>query len=405
MASAVLLFVIPALALAQINRPVLSSISPTSTTAGVGVTLTLNGSNFSSSSHVLWNGTAQTTHYVSNTKLTALISNALVGTAGKATVAVSAGILGGSSTSLWFTINPAPVTTTTTTSTVTPLAITTTSLPGGTAGTAYSATLAASGGTTPYSWSLASGISLPAGLTLASSGAISGTPTAGGSYSFTAQVTDSASHSASYTYSLTVGASTTSSSTPLAITTTLVPGGTAGTLYSAGLVASGGTSPYSWSLASGSSLPAGLALRGSGAIWGMPTAGGSYSFTTQVVDSTSHSVSYMYSMTIIPLSCPSGSTATLHSNGLGQSYLDCHLLGISSIGQSYTATMATEARSVWPYEGTVTDDTISCGDGMAVRRHWGNVCAIWIYSGTSAGFFYEGANCACPGATAVAGWN
>ncbi|MGA8730703.1 MAG: Ig domain-containing protein, partial [Terracidiphilus sp.] len=58
------------------------------------------------------------------------------------------------------------------------LSITTTSLPSGQVGTAYSATLAATGGTSPYAWSLTSG-TLPAGLTLnAATGAISGTPTA-----------------------------------------------------------------------------------------------------------------------------------------------------------------------------------------------------------------------------------
>ncbi len=71
------------------------------------------------------------------------------------------------------------------------LTITTSSLPGATAGVAYSTALSASGGTTPYTWSIANG-SLPAGLTLnASSGLISGTPTTAGSSSFTARVTDS----------------------------------------------------------------------------------------------------------------------------------------------------------------------------------------------------------------------
>jgi hypothetical protein len=71
------------------------------------------------------------------------------------------------------------------------LAITTTSLPGGTVGDSYSASLAAVNGTTPYSWGLASGSSLPAGLGLTSSGDITGTPAAGGTFSFTVQATDS----------------------------------------------------------------------------------------------------------------------------------------------------------------------------------------------------------------------
>jgi hypothetical protein len=71
------------------------------------------------------------------------------------------------------------------------LAVTTTSLPGGTVGDSYSASLAAVNGTTPYSWGLASGSSLPAGLELTSSGDITGTPAAGGTFSVTAQATDS----------------------------------------------------------------------------------------------------------------------------------------------------------------------------------------------------------------------
>src|SRR5207249_2425365 len=68
--------------------------------------------------------------------------------------------------------------------------ITTSSMPNGTQGTPYSATLVATGGTTPYTWSIAAG-SLPAGLSLASStGVISGTPVAAGTASFTIQVAD-----------------------------------------------------------------------------------------------------------------------------------------------------------------------------------------------------------------------
>jgi len=73
-----------------------------------------------------------------------------------------------------------------------PPTITTSSLPSGQVNSAYSGSLAASGGTAPYTWSLSSG-SLPAGLTLISSGQISGTPTASGTSLFTVKVTDSSS--------------------------------------------------------------------------------------------------------------------------------------------------------------------------------------------------------------------
>ena len=72
-----------------------------------------------------------------------------------------------------------------------PFSIITTSLPGGATSVSYAATLEAGGGASPYTWSISSG-SLPTGLTLnGGTGAISGTPTATGTNSFTVQATDS----------------------------------------------------------------------------------------------------------------------------------------------------------------------------------------------------------------------
>src|ERR1700682_1913087 len=76
--------------------------------------------------------------------------------------------------------------------TATPLSITVSSLPAAAAQSAYSATLSATRATAPYKSSMASG-TLPAGLAMSVAGQISGTPTQAGSFSFTAQVTDSSS--------------------------------------------------------------------------------------------------------------------------------------------------------------------------------------------------------------------
>ena len=81
------------------------------------------------------------------------------------------------------------------------LVITTASLPSGTVGSPYSATLAASGGTAPYTWS-ATG--LPAGLGISSGGVISGTPTTEGTFALTVTANDSAIRSTSKNFSLTV---------------------------------------------------------------------------------------------------------------------------------------------------------------------------------------------------------
>jgi hypothetical protein len=96
------------------------------------------------------------------------------------------------------------------------LSIATTSLPGGTMGIAYSATLAASGVTPSYTWSITNG-SLPTGLGLnASTGAITGTPTVAGISTFTVQVNDSSSATASRSLSITIAPTNTGLRVPSA---------------------------------------------------------------------------------------------------------------------------------------------------------------------------------------------
>ena len=85
-----------------------------------------------------------------------------------------------------------------------PVAITTSSLPNGFVNLAYSATLTASGGVTPYTWSLASG-SLSAGLTLnTNTGVITGTPTTLGTSNFTVRVTDAGNPAQTATQALSI---------------------------------------------------------------------------------------------------------------------------------------------------------------------------------------------------------
>jgi Putative Ig domain/Abnormal spindle-like microcephaly-assoc'd, ASPM-SPD-2-Hydin/Immunoglobulin domain len=84
-----------------------------------------------------------------------------------------------------------------------PLTIATTSVPGGTVGQAYSTQLNATGGTSPYTWSVSSG-SLSTGLSLSAAGVISGTPTTAGSSTFTATVRDASSQTISSSFTLTV---------------------------------------------------------------------------------------------------------------------------------------------------------------------------------------------------------
>lgn len=164
------------------------------------------------------------------------------------------------------------------------LTIATTSLPQGQLQAGYEASLSASGGKSPYVWSVASG-SLPTGLSLtASTGAISGTPQQTGTSTFAVAVRDASSPVESASASITITIS--GSSSALRISGAALPSGIVQIAYSANLSASGGTSPYGWSIASGQ-LPAGLSLSATGAITGAPSTVGQSTFVAQVTDSSS----------------------------------------------------------------------------------------------------------------------
>jgi len=163
-----------------------------------------------------------------------------------------------------------------------PLAISTTTVDDGVIGAAYSETVATTGGRGAKSFSITAG-ALPAGLALGPSGAITGTPTGpAGSASFTVQVTDSANQPATDTQAFTLDIVE-----PLAITTAALADTSIGDGYAASVIATGGTAPYTFTVASGE-LPAGIALAANGDVEG--TVGNSATtgiFTLRVTDSSS----------------------------------------------------------------------------------------------------------------------
>jgi hypothetical protein len=179
------------------------------------------------------------------------------------------------------------------------LAVTSSSpLPQGLINIVYSQQLTASGGGSPtggapvYTWS-ATG--LPGGFSLSSSGLLTGTSATAINTTFNAVVTDGMSpmDSANKNLQLLISAST------LAITTSSpLSQGTAGVAYSVTLVASGGTSPYTWQFVAGA-LPSGLNLTSNGTISGTTSSVGTFNFTVQVTDNISSISQKAFALTVI----------------------------------------------------------------------------------------------------------
>jgi len=182
-----------------------------------------------------------------------------------------------------------------------PVTVSPATVPNGTVAAAYSQTLSASGGIAPYSFSVSAG-ALPAGLTLSSGGVLSGTPTAGGTFTFTATATDSSPFpgpfSGSQAYTLTIAPPT------IVLPATSLAGGTLGAPYSATITAaSGGTAPYGYAVTAGA-LPGGLTLNAStGAITGTPSALGTFNFSITATDNSTgtgpYTATQSYAITVI----------------------------------------------------------------------------------------------------------
>lgn len=154
-------------------------------------------------------------------------------------------------------------------------------LTAGKIGTPYSLFFTATRGTAPYVYQLSSG-ALPAGITLSSGGALSGTPTAGGTFSFTLKVSDDQPISVTQNHTLTIAVPT------LAFSPVTVPAAIKGEGYSQTITASGGTPGYTFSISAGT-LPLGITLNSNGVLEGTASSAGSYTFQVKAVDSSTGS--------------------------------------------------------------------------------------------------------------------
>ncbi|HQR36431.1 MAG TPA: putative Ig domain-containing protein, partial [Blastocatellia bacterium] len=172
------------------------------------------------------------------------------------------------------------------------ITITTGALPNGSVGNAYNLTLAASGGSGSYQFSLSGG-NLPTGLTLAQNGHISGTATASGTYNFTVTATTPELCTGSKDFSITINGSCPS----FTLNPATLPGGTVGVAYNQTVSPTGGTSPYLFNLSG--TLPPGVQLNpNTGVLLGAPTTAGTFNFTITAIDVNFCQGSKAYSVTI-----------------------------------------------------------------------------------------------------------
>jgi len=169
-------------------------------------------------------------------------------------------------------------------------------LPDASSGSAYSQTFSASGGTAPYRFTIVSGAP-PAGMTFnTATGALSGLPTASGTFPFSVRATDTstgpgAPFSATNNYTLTVNAAS------ISLAPSTLPNGKTGVNYSQTMVATGGVGPYTFAITSGG-LPNGMTLSSAGFLSGAPDTAGAYSFTITATDHQSFNGAQAYTLII-----------------------------------------------------------------------------------------------------------
>lgn len=133
--------------------------------------------------------------------------------------------------------------------------------------------------------------SLPPGLSLSSSGALTGTPTTVGTYSFTITATDASSGIGHQAYS-----GVTISNAEVTISPSSLAAGASNTVYNVTLTASGGFAPYTFAVIAGS-LPPGLTLWPTGMLAGPCCAVGVFACTVQATDSVGNVGTQAYSFT------------------------------------------------------------------------------------------------------------
>jgi hypothetical protein len=214
----------------------------------------------------------------------------------------------------------------------------------GTVGTAYSGTLTVSGGNGAYTWT-PSGV--PTGVVVSGTNlatlTLAGTPTAAGSFSFSATVTDTRGDTQSVAVTIVIAPA------GVTIAGAFAPTGVVGIPYTGSLSVTGGTAPYTWVV---TGFPGSFTITGANTpmvtVSGTPSATATYNVSATVTDSAAHTANAAATVVI----SPAAQTLTISPTTLGTL---THGVAITPI--TVTATPATTA----PYTWTVASGTIPAG--------------------------------------------
>ncbi|RZM25560.1 MAG: hypothetical protein EOO88_18855, partial [Pedobacter sp.] len=281
-----------------------------------------------------------------------------------------------------------------------------------TLGSTYSRQLpVATGGTPAFTYSLAAGSTLPAGLSLTSAGSVAGTPSTAGDYTFSVTATDSQGCAVTANYTLTV--------TPaLVLPPATLPNGVVGTTYPVQTIpaANGGTTPYTYAA---TNLPPGLSFdETTRQVSGTPTQVGTFIVPVVATDANGNSVSRDYTIVVTnPLVLP---PATLANGTVGIAYPTQTIPSATggTLPYTYSATGLPPGLSFNPstreISGTPTQTgtftipvTVSDASGLSVTTNYaivvGNplVLAPKVLADGTAGAVYPGET--IPAATGGAG--
>ena len=290
-----------------------------------------------------------------------------------------------------------------------PLQLTAPSFHAGEVGVDYTPVdLGATGGLQPYTWTISTG-ALPDGLTLATGGQVSGTPTRGGGFSFTVQVSDAGGGAAALPATIAIAAAPSASLIPACARYCSVEVGCVEVCGSFGTL-TGGTAPFTYSIQPGGFVPVGTHLNGLALAGTFTQRAQFWQFTVLVTDALGQTTTLSPTFYVFPhISLASGACSGNYVTGClvrlpitGGTPGGTPTVKLVSIGQNPTRGCWSPANTAPPtgYGLSVGGGYVTVSIPAGLINGYGAVWALTLTDGSLCG---ANANCVSPTATVAIG--